>query len=150
MPENDEVGRIGEIYIEPVLSTIFLLWSVITYSYIFVKIKQGQQYLRQQHQQQTRSVRTSAKQGFYLPFLLILTSVLFMVIPALLRIFCFLIYGEQYLYIYRVIVFLNALSYFSDACLLLFMSPTVINFRRRRCRLFRARSQVHSAVTNNA
>ena len=119
------------MYFYTPLNFAFTILAIYTYTFIF------RQYRKSVDMQTRRSRRGSAfvvfyKSRFYRPVLIILTFVLFIIIPDLIYMFIVLIQNKRSEILLSACVISYSISNITDGCLYIFLQPNIKNQLARK------------------
>ena len=121
---HDEIYRMYYLYFCPVMNTIFVIFAATVYSYIFFKLYQNrkkEEALRKQLgcNKTTRNVNLKVNK-YRVPFWIIITFILFCIVPDILLLISFVYLECFHEYIHSSSYVLYRLGHIADAMIYIF------------------------------
>ena len=137
-------------YCFPILDFSFTFLALVTYGFIFSKFKKTR--ILPSQKGTTATLKTSAfhvlrRSRFHLSFLLILTFLMFIVVPDLTYLFVGVINNNETETLMICCWISYSLSNLSDACIYIFMQKPVKKLLIKKMNIRRARINVHASST---
>jgi len=136
--------KIAYSYLWPILDALFLMVAVGTYSYFFVKIKENRKQVYQiasrivSAQSSNKKVRRNLSiKSFFMPGILVITFIIFIVIPDETTFFHQALNIEISEKLDFVLIVLFKFGYLSDAIVYIFLQKEI--FSRAKIVLFRCK-----------
>lgn len=140
-PTNKQLSYIFHLYVYPALEYIFCVVAFCTYGYIYKVLHWGtlQNTVDVKSQQTNRCERRRRKRkiGFFMPSMLILTFILFVLIPEQTHFYYFVLRKKMPEIMEPIFVVAFSLAFLSDAVIYIFFCAHVrhvllLKFRRLR------------------
>ena len=125
-------------YIYPVLDTAVVLNAIVTYSYIYVKIRRSSNYIRIPSKKMHRAlphqftIHRKRRQRFFVPVIILLTFILFVYIPDVIHFTNIHTVNNQKLFT-RVSTVLYSINLVSDAAVYIFFQRGTRKLLFKKC-----------------
>lgn len=155
-PTNEVLERFCSLYLFPTLELIFLLVTMLTYGYILIKLQEhnsqieatsntllsAEQFQQNRLKKRNMSLTVHRKRrikGLILPSAIIVTFILFMVIPDQIYFYCYLHHKTMDNQLTTTLVYVYCTSYISDAFIYIFLSHHVRKTLSNKLRRFQVK-----------